>query len=245
MIAEISPSPLVLVTGAAHRIGRAIALALAGRGFAIGLHFHTAAGQAQQTAEEIAALGRSAYLLPADLRDPQQVMAMFSEIASLPNPLTGLVNSAGIMPVSRLDDTSVDLWDDIFTLNLRAAWLCGQQTVQLMQPRPGWIINITDAGAEKTWTKYAAYILSKSALQDLTRLQARTYAPRIRVNAVAPGLILRSPEVTEEEWQHLIQRLPLRESGQPQDIARAVLFLADHPSITGQTIVVDGGYQLL
>jgi NAD(P)-dependent dehydrogenase (short-subunit alcohol dehydrogenase family) len=236
---------LVLVTGAAHRIGRVIALALARNGYAIGLHHLTSAKAAQQTAREIEDIGMPAILLQADLRDPNQIDRLFQELSGLPYPLTGLVNSAAIMPVSRLDNLSVELWDEIFALNLRAAWLCSQKAAHLIQPRNGWIINITDAGTCKVWKQHAAYNLSKSALNTLTRLLARTYAPQIRVNAVAPGLILPPSEMPVETWQKLVQRLPLSKTGKPEDIAQAVIFLVNNPAITGQIISIDAGFQLL
>ena len=236
---------MVLVTGAAHRIGRIIALTLARAGFAIGLHHHTSIDAAKQTAIEIEEIGMPAILLQADLRDPNQIDQLFQDLSRSSYPLTGLVNSAAIMPVSRLDEMSVELWNEIFSLNLRAAWLCSQKAAHLIQPRNGWIINITDAGTSKTWKEYAAYNLSKAALQTLTRLLARTYAPQIRVNAVAPGLILPPPDMSAEDWQNLVRRLPLSKSGEPEDIAQSVLFLASNSTITGQIIAIDAGYQLL
>jgi len=245
MTNKTSIPPMVLVTGAAHRIGRVIAVALAKAGYSVGLHFHTSETEARQTAVEIEKLEVPVHILQADLRDPRQIQYLFQKISTLPVELVGLVNSAALMPISRLDQTQVELWDDIFALNLRAAWLCSQQAARLILPRNGWIINITDTGAHKTWTKYAIYNLSKSALQDLTRLLARTYAPQIRVNAIAPGLILRNPVMPEDEWQHLQSRLPLHVSGQPEDIAQAINFLIQQPAITGQTITIDGGYHIL
>ena len=236
---------LVLVTGAAHRIGRAIALALARNGFAIGLHYLTSTKAAQQTAREIEEIGMPVIQLQADLRDSTQIDRLFQELSGSPYPLIGLVNSAAIMPVSRLDDLSVELWDEIFALNLRAAWFCSQKAARLIQPRNGWIINITDAGTSKVWKQHAAYHLSKSALNSLTLLLARTYAPQICVNAVAPGLVLPPPDMPADDWQKLIQRLPLSNTAKPEDIAQTVVFLANNPAITGQILSVDAGYQLL
>jgi len=236
---------MVLITGAAHRIGRIIALAFARNGFAIGLHHHTSVDAAKQTAIEIDKIGMPSVLLQGDLRDPNQIDHLFQDLSLLPYQLTGIVNSAAIMPVSRLDEMSVDLWDEIFAINLRAAWLCSQKAARLILPRNGWIINISDAGTSKTWKEHAGYNLSKAALQTLTRLLARTYAPKIRVNAVAPGLILPPPDMADEDWQNLVNRLPLCKPGEPEDIAQTVLFLASNSTITGQIIAIDAGYQLL
>ncbi|HEX9018065.1 MAG TPA: SDR family oxidoreductase [Anaerolineaceae bacterium] len=239
-----SAPPLALVTGAAHRIGRAIALALAGQGYAIGLHYHQARDEAAQTAEAISALGAPAYLLPADLTDPVQVKELFSRVAALPHPLRVLVNSAAAMLRGDLRELSVDAWDAALDLNLRAPWLCAREAARLM-PDGGVIINITDSGAHKAWTGYPAYVISKSGLEVLTRLLARALAPAVRVNAVAPGLILPSSDLPEGQWQRLVERLPLKAGGQPEDVANAVLFFVQNSYITGQVLAVDGGYQLL
>lgn len=109
----------------------------------------------------------------------------------------------------------------------------------------GLIVNVTDTGARKLWTAYPAYVVSKSALETLTRLQAKTYAPRLRVNAIAPGLVLPSAQVTPEEWERLVERLPLQRPAAADEIASALEFLLDTPSVTGQTITVDSGYSLV
>ncbi len=255
--------PLALVTGAARRIGRAIAVELARQGFAIGLHYFHAGDAADQVAAQLAESGVPAYLLPADLADPLQVEDLFARVARLPHPLRVLVNSAAVMPHGDVRDMPVEQWDSVFDLNLRAPWLCARAAARLMegtrgdQPAGGGspaggdnstggvIINITDSGASKSWTGYAAYVTSKSALETLTRLLARALAPAVRVNAVAPGLILPAPELPPEQWQRLVSRLPLQASGQPEDVARAVVFFIQNPYITGQVLAVDGGYQLV
>ena len=244
--------PLALVTGAAHRIGRAVALELARQGFAIGLHYHHARGEAEATAAEITALGLPAYLLPADLTDPAQVEDLFARLGALPHPLRALVNSAAVMQRGDLREMPAAEWDAALDLNLRAPWLCARAAARLMTsteaPQTGGggvIINITDSGAGKVWTGYPAYIVSKAALETLTRLLARALAPAVRVNAVAPGLILPSEDVAADQWQKLVERLPLRAAGQPEDVARAVVFFLQNPYITGQVLAVDGGYQLV
>lgn len=247
-ISEISPAPvpLALVTGSAHRVGRVVGLALASQGFAIGLHYHHAAAQAEDAAAEIRALGVSAYPLPADLTDPLQVEDLFARVALLPHPLRVLVNSAAVMARGDLREMTVEAWDAALDLNLRAPWLCARAAARLMAGGTGGaIVNITDSGAGKAWTGYPAYILSKSALETLTRLLARALAPTVRVNAVAPGLILPSADLPAEQWQRLVDRLPLQAAGDPEDVARAVLFFVQNPYITGQVLAVDGGYQLV
>ena len=237
--------PLAVVTGAAHRLGRGIALALAAQGYAIGLHYHRSREQAVQTAAEIEALGVSVHLLRADLRQEGEITSMFQAVAALPGvELRVLVNSAGVMDRGDLRDMPVEEWDSALDLNLRAPWLCAREAARLMHSG-GSIINITDSGAHRAWTGYPAYTVSKAGLESLTRLLARNLAPAVRVNAVAPGLILRSETVSEEEWERLARRIPLQQPGSLVSITQAVLFLVENEYITGQTIVVDGGYQLV
>ncbi len=237
--------PMALVTGAAHRLGRSIAMGLARVGFSIGLHYFHAETEAIKTAEEIRALEVSVELLHADLTQESEVQHMFDRLSHLPYRLKVLVNSAGRMDEGGLNEMTSEAWDDLFTLNLRAPWLCGREAAHLMMEEGGVIINITDSGAGKTWTRYPAYSISKEALETLTRLQARTLAPNIRVNAVAPGLVLPAEGFPADEWQRLNQRVPLRQPVNAESIAESVLFLISNSDITGQTLVVDGGYQLL
>jgi NAD(P)-dependent dehydrogenase (short-subunit alcohol dehydrogenase family) len=237
--------PLALVTGAAQRVGQAIALALARQGFAIGLHYHHSQAAAESAAQALAADGVPVYPLPADLRDPAAIEDMFERVAGLPHPLRALVNSAAVMSRGDLRALAVEEWDAVLDLNLRAPWLCAREAARLMEPGGGVIVNISDSGANKAWTGYPAYIVSKSALETLTRLLARALAPQVRVNAVAPGLILPSADLPPETWQRLVERLPLKAAGQPEDVARAVLFFIQNPYVTGQVLAVDGGYQMV
>jgi pteridine reductase len=236
--------PLALVTGAAHRLGKFFALTLARRGYAIILHYHHGADEATATADEIHALGVPAYLAQADLTDESNLSLLLSNLDSLPHRLKVLVNSASIMQRTDIRTTSAADWDATFALNLRAPFLLAQQAAERMT-EGGFIINITDAGAQKLWTGYPAYLVSKSALEMLTRLLAKAYAPGIRVNALAPGLVLPSMNVTREEWEKLVQRLPQKRPVLLEEVGAALAFLLDNPSITGQTVVVDGGYSLI
>ena len=183
--------------------------------------------------------------MQADLREPEQIKACFAKIAGLPQHLTVLVNSASVMPRGDLRSLPATEWDDTLAVNLRAPWLCAQAAAELMQGCDGIIINLSDSGARKTWTGFPTYTISKAGLEVLTRLLARSLAPGIRVNAVAPGLILPSEDTSPDEWQRLVQRLPVKRQGSPQDVVQAVIFLIKNRYVTGETLIVDGGYQLI
>lgn len=235
---------LALVTGGARRLGRAIAIELARQGFAIGLHYFQSQDAAEQVAAEIQALGVPVALLPADLRDPEQVDDLFRRVTALPNYLRVLVNSAGVMARANVMQLTTQAWDETMALNLRAPLLTAQLAAPLMR-NGGLIVNITDVGARRAWTGFPAYAVSKAGLEALTNLLARALAPKIRVNAVAPGLILPSETVTAPEWERLIQRVPLQRAGTPEEVARIVAFFLHNEYITGQTIAIDGGYQMV
>jgi len=235
---------LAIVTGAALRLGRIFALMLAQQGYAILLHYHHSGEMANETATEIRALGGKVYPVEADLTDSAQIQALFSQVDSLKLPLKVLVNSAATMKREDLRDLSIEDWDSALNLNLRVPFLITQRAAERMQAG-GVIVNVTDAGIWKTWTGYPAYLVSKSGLETLTRLQAKTYAPTIRVNAIAPGLVLPSSDTTAEEWEKLINHLPLKHLASNDDLTSALAFLLNNQSITGQTIFVDGGYSLI
>src|SRR3972149_2165316 len=139
------------------------------------------------------------------------------------------------MQRSDIDSLSLDDWDSTFALNVRAPFALSQSLSKKMT-QGGLIVNVTDIGAQKTWSAYPAYTVSKSALESLTRVLARALAPNIRVNAIAPGLILQSDVVTQEQWDKLVNRLPLKRAAQPEEIASALEFLIKNEYITGQTI---------
>jgi pteridine reductase len=233
-------SPLALVTGAAHRLGKVFALTLARQGFDIVLHYHQSEDKALQTQREIESMGRQVILSRADLTDPVQIQSLISNL----NSLSVLVNSAAFMPSGNVDLLTIENWDTSFDLNLRAPFLLAQEGAKKMNTG-GLIVNITDVGAQKTWSRYPSYTVSKAALESLTKILARALAPQIRVNAIAPGFVLQSDIVSDEEWQRLVNRIPLKRPARTEELASALEFLLKNEYITGQTIVVDGGYSLV
>lgn len=236
--------PLALVTGAAHRLGRALAHSLARQGYAILLHYNRSTGKAAATVDEVRAIGVPVYPVQADLIEADSINSLFSAIDSLPNPLHVVVNSAATMQRADVRTLSSADWDATLALNLRAPFLLAQQAAKRMTDG-GLIVNVTDIGAGKAWTGFPAYAVSKAGVESLTRLLARAFAPQIRVNAIAPGLVLPSENVSSEEWEKLVARLPLKHAASLDDVAAALEYLLKNVSVTGQTIVVDGGYSLL
>ena len=232
--------PLALVTGAAHRLGKAFALTLARQGFNLVLHYHQSLDEAIQTQAEIESMGRRVILSQADLTDPAQIQSLISNLDSL----SVLVNSAAFMPRGNVGLLTLENWDTSLDLNLRAPFLLAQECSKKMNAG-GLIVNITDVGAQKAWSRYPSYTVSKAALESLTKILARALAPQIRVNAIAPGFVLRSEIVSDEEWQRLMNRIPLKRPARPEEIASALEFLVKNEYITGQIIVVDGGYSLI
>lgn len=229
-----------LVTGGAHRLGKSFALTLARLGFDIVLHYHSAVEEAIQTQGMLESLNVGVTLASADLTQPGEVQSLVSNLQSL----DVLVNSAAFMPSGHVESLPLETWDTTLDLNLRAPFLLAQECAKKMTDG-GLIVNITDVGAQKAWSRYPSYTVSKAALESLTKILARALAPKIRVNAIAPGFVLQSDIVSAEEWERLIRRVPLKRPARSEEVASALEFLVKNEYITGQTIVVDGGYSLV
>jgi len=240
----MSTSSIALITGSAQRLGKAFALSLARMGYAIALHHRCSVDEAERVAKEIRAFGVDCLPIRADLTIPEKIDFLFSLVDEMKAPLKVVVNSAAIMPVGRPQELELRDWDAALDLNLRAPFLIAQQAATRMK-EGGLIVNITDIGSQKAWSRYPSYTVSKAGLESLTRMFARALAPSIRVNAIAPGLVLPSDVVTEERWRHLVERLPLKRAATLEEITSALEFLVKNEYITGQTIVVDGGYSLI
>lgn len=237
-------SSLALVTGSAHRLGKAFAISLAKMGYSIALHYRGSATEANQTAKEIRALGVDCLPIRADLTKPEKIEFLFSMLNQFNAPLKVLVNSAAIMPVGKPQDVELKDWDATLDLNLRAPFLLAQHASKRM-PAGSLIVNISDIGAAKTWSRYSAYVISKAGIESLTKILAKSLAPNIRVNAIAPGLVLPSNVVNEETWNKLIDKLPLKRPAKLNELTYSLEFLIKNEYITGHTLVVDGGYSLI
>ncbi|MDP1548226.1 MAG: SDR family oxidoreductase [Anaerolineales bacterium] len=237
-------SSLALVTGSAHRLGKAFALSLARMGYSIALHYRGSAREAEKTVDEIRALGVDCLPIRADLTAPEKVDFLFSLVDEFHAPLKVVVNSAAVMPVGSPRTLELRDWDSALDLNLRAPFLVAQHAAKRMT-EGGLIVNISDIGAQKAWSRYPSYTVSKAGLESLTKMLARAFAPNIRVNAIAPGLALPSNVVTKEQWAKLVEKLPLKRAARLEELTSTLEFLIKNEYITGQTIVVDGGYSLI
>jgi len=232
---------IALVTGAAHRLGRAIATALAAAGADIALHFGHSINDARRTAQELRGLGRRVELFQADLAQSEQIRAMFALVHDAFGRLDVLVNNAAVYDRTPIDTLTAEQWDRQMAVNARAPALCICCALELMGAG-GSIVNITDISAERAWGGYVAYCASKAALTAVTKSAARGLAGRgIRVNAVAPGAILWQDQ-TPEQREKVLRQVPLKRPGTPEDVASAVVFLCQSDYITGQTLRVDGGW---
>jgi pteridine reductase len=235
-------SRVALVTGAGHRVGRAIALALAGRGMRIAVHYHQSAAPAEETARLIAGLGGVSSLFPADLGDATVAHDLPGRVAAHFGGLDVLVNSAAVMIQASIGETTPELWDQILNVNLRASFFTAQGAEPFLRKARGKIINLADVGGLEPWKRYAAHSISKAGVVMLTRTLALALAPDITVNAVAPGAVLPPDAWDDASREHLRQTTPLQRLGSPDDVTAAILYLLEGGDyVTGETVVVDGG----
>jgi NAD(P)-dependent dehydrogenase (short-subunit alcohol dehydrogenase family) len=231
------PEKVVLITGAAKRIGRGIALRLHKEGFSVAIHY----GRSLEAARATAAECGNAPLFQANLESVPEIVRMFGEIESRLGRLDGLVNNAArFTSFDPLTITERD-WDFIHSVNLKAVFFCCQQAARLMRASGGGrIVNISSLGGIRPWADHAHYCASKAGVIMLTRALAKAFAPEITVNSVAPGVI--PFDDIDAEGLSLIQATPARRGGTPDEIAGAVLyFLQAGNFITGQILAVDGG----
>ena len=244
----MSESPLAgkvaLVTGAAKRIGRSVALRLASEGADVIVNYRRSKMEADEVVAQISATGRRAMAFQADVAKRADVIAMFAAIEREFGRLDILVNNAGMFFPAKFEELTEEQWDTILDSNLKSQFLCSQAAAPMLRRSGhGRIINFASLGGLLAWPAYTHYCVSKAGVIMLTRCLARSLAPEITVNAVAPGTISfpgDAPEIAED----FIRRAPLRRTGGPQDIDDAVIFLSQSPFITGQVIVVDGGRTL-
>jgi NAD(P)-dependent dehydrogenase (short-subunit alcohol dehydrogenase family) len=234
---------VALVTGAARRIGRAVALRLAREGADVIVHYRGSETEAAQVVSEIEALGRRAAALSADLREVKSIHRLFGEAARQFGRLDILVNNAAVFFPARVENATEEQWNTALDTNLKAQFFCAQAAAPALKESRGVIVNFASIGGLLPWPGFIPYCVSKAGVIMLTRCLARALAPEVRVNAVAPGTI--SMPGDPPEWQaDYIRLAPLKRTGTPDDIAEAVSFLIHSTFITGQILVLDAGRTL-
>jgi NAD(P)-dependent dehydrogenase (short-subunit alcohol dehydrogenase family) len=236
---------VALVTGGAKRVGRAIVLELARSGCHVAIHFWRDREQAEKTVSDVQALGRRARALAGELADASSWPALISETVESFGRLDVLVNNASAFLTETPDTVErfdVDAWEKMFRVNLVAAMgLVHHARPHLAAGGRGRIVNLCDISADRPWPDHLSYCSSKAALLALTKALARALAPSIQVNAVSPGIAVFPESYGPELRRCLVEKVPLRREGSPEEIARTVRFLVESEYITGQNLVVDGG----
>jgi NAD(P)-dependent dehydrogenase (short-subunit alcohol dehydrogenase family) len=251
---QTAPSRSALVTGAARRIGRAIARDLAERGWDVAVHHHTAAAEAQELVGEIEALGRRAIALQADLADEAATAALVARAAEQLGPISLLVNNAAIFEHDLPRSADAATWQRHMAINLRAPLVLTQGLLAQLPPAAGGeapgqgasanIINLIDQRVLSPTPHYTSYTVSKAGLWALTRHLALALAPQVRVNAIGPGIVLAPPGAAEDSLDAMRDAMPLRRGAGLDEVCACVRFILATPSLTGQLIALDGGQHL-
>jgi NAD(P)-dependent dehydrogenase (short-subunit alcohol dehydrogenase family) len=250
-IVEMSPQssshPVVLVTGAARRVGRAIALELAGVHFDVAVHYRHSAEQAHATAAELRSMGVRAECFAADLSDEDACRALLPQVAKRMGRIDAVVNNASLFEYDTAATFSHAAMAAHWAANTAPAVILAHALAEHLKgcAEVGCVVNLSD---QKLWNPnpdYFSYTLSKAALEAATTLLAQALAPQVRVVGVAPGVTLVSgPDMSEAQFAHAHQMTPLGRSSTPQDVARAVRFAIESPALTGTTLLIDGGQHL-
>jgi pteridine reductase len=230
-----------LVTGAGHRVGRAIAVALAGRGMRVAVHYNAASAGADETLRLVREAGGDGFVIAADLTKVEAAGELIGAVTARFGALDVLVNSAAVMLRTPFGEITAKQWDDVMALNQRAPFFLAQAAAPHLRASRGAIVNIADLAAFETWPAYIPHGLSKSGVVYLTRALARVLAPEVRVAGIAPGTVLLPETWDPQSAEHLRQTTPLERNGNPTDVTTTVLFILDSDYLTGETIIVDGG----
>jgi NAD(P)-dependent dehydrogenase (short-subunit alcohol dehydrogenase family) len=233
----------VLVTGAAKRIGRAIALALAERGANVAITYLDSQLEAEETVQALAGDDVDAFAVRCDLSDPESIQQTMASVIEEFGQLDLLVNNAGVFESEALEKISVEQWDGMFATNTRAPFLMAKTAYPHLRATRGRILNIGSLGGLHPWATHAHYCTSKAALHMLSKTMAKAWAPEISVNCIAPGMIVQGE--VDEAYEQFARKTPMQRNGTADDVAAAAIFFATAPHfITGQILVVDGGLGL-
>lgn len=235
---------VALVTGGAVRVGAAISEGLARAGYDLVVAYRSSEGPAREMEERVGSLGRQCALVRADLAEPSGCAAVVRAAADTFGRLDVVVNSASTFEARALDSVDAAAWDAVMAVNVRAPHLVVRAATGLLREARGSVVNIVDLSALEPWPSYPDHSVSKAALVHLTKVQARALAPDVRVNAVAPGAVLKPEGDSDEAWERLATAAPLQRTGSPSDVVEAVLYLTRSTFVTGQVLAVDGGRSL-
>jgi len=231
-----------IVTGGAKRLGSAIAIALAEKGYDIALHYHSSQPSAVDVQQHIESLGKKCQLFTCNFNDMKQVAQLIPQIAAVFPDCEVLINSASIFERVRLMETDEDIFDRHFTINFKTPFFLSRDFARYF--KKGHIINILDTKISKPLIEYFTYTLSKKTLFEFTKMAAKELAPAIRVNGICPGLILPPPGEDEVYLDEKSRNIPLKRKGSIENVTSAIYFLLENPFITGEWIFVDGGEHL-
>jgi NAD(P)-dependent dehydrogenase (short-subunit alcohol dehydrogenase family) len=238
--------PIALVTGAAQRLGRAMSRALAARGYAIAVHYHSSSGAADELVREVRQAGGVAAAFAADLAQPESASGLIHRIAADWGAPVCLVNNASLFSGDRVDSFTIESWQQHMDVNLRApALLCRAFASALPKEAKGLIVNMLDEAVLRPGPTFFSYTVSKAALAAMTEMLAQVLAPRIRVNAIAPGLVLNSGHPSEGAFRRAHRNTLLGRGPGVDSIVRALEYLVDAEEVTGQVLYVDAGKHLM
>jgi pteridine reductase len=233
---------VALVTGAGRRLGRAFARGLAGRGMRLAIHHNASSSGAEELRREVEAAGGRAACFAADLTDAKAASGLAARVVGEFGQLDVLVNSAAVMRRLSFEETTPEEWDAIFAINLRAAFFVTQGAASALRTARGKVVNIADLSGIQPWPGFVAHSVSKAGIVMLTKVLARSLAPEVTVNAIAPGAVLVPEEYDEQERDRLARSTPLRRLGSPDDAVAALLYLLEGGDfVTGEVLAVDGG----
>ena len=235
----------VLVTGAAKRIGREIALSFARAGANVAITFRNSEQDAEKTVQQLADLGVESFSMRCDISDELDARETIAEVVASFGSLDILVNNAGAYQTVSFESLTVPQWSEVFDANVKGAFLMSQAATVPLRKHSGRIINIGSLGGVRPWASHAHYCASKAALHMLTTTMAKALAPEVSVNCVAPGMIDQGESERNPAMRGFAEKTPMQRNGSASDVAEAVLFFAAGPRfITGQILVVDGGLGL-
>ena len=236
---------VMVVTGAARRLGRALALDFAQRGWRLALHVHDDDSEAQSLAREISKAGGKAEIFAVDLADPRAVDGLLPVVTRRMGAVRCLINNASVFEYDDIATVTAEGWDRHFAVNVKApVFLAKSLATGLPAGADGVVINIIDQRVWKPTPHFLSYAGSKAALWAMTQTLAQGLAPRVRVNAIGPGPMLRSVHQTEADFAAQAAATPLQRATSPEEIAAAIRFIIDAPAMTGQMIALDGGQHL-